>query len=147
MLRYLEGPDFAYTESPSPAAENLDGFLFDAKSGYCQQYSGAMALLLRMAGVPARVSTGFTTGVLDRKAGEYVVRDLDAHSWVEVWYSGYGWVTMDPTPAAAPARSQADDDAGRRGRRGARGAGPRRRHPLGPEPRRRRDRRRARRGR
>ena len=72
-----------------------------------------MALLLRMGGVPARVSTGFTTGVLDRKAGEYVVRDLDAHSWVEVWYAGYGWVTIDPTPAAAPARSQADDeDAG-----------------------------------
>jgi len=110
VLRYLKGPDFAYTESPSPAAENLDGFLFDAKSGYCQQYSGAMALLLRMAGIPARVSTGFTSGVLDRKAGEYVVRDLDAHSWVEVWYSGFGWVTMDPTPAAAPARSQADDD-------------------------------------
>jgi hypothetical protein len=70
-----------------------------------------MALLLRMAGIPARVSTGFTTGVLDRKAGEYVVRDFDAHSWVEVWYSGYGWVTMDPTPAASPARSQADDEA------------------------------------
>jgi LPXTG-motif cell wall-anchored protein len=68
-----------------------------------------MALLLRMGGVPARVATGFSTGVLDRKAGEYVVRDLDAHSWVEVWYAGFGWVTMDPTPAAAPARSQADD--------------------------------------
>jgi transglutaminase-like putative cysteine protease len=109
-LRYLDGDDFSYTESPSRAAENLDGFLFDAKSGYCQQFSGAMALLLRMAGVPARVSTGFTTGVLDRKAGEYVVRDFDAHSWVEVWYAGYGWVTMDPTPSAAPARSQAEDE-------------------------------------
>ena len=63
VLRYLAGPGFAYTESPPPAAENLDGFLFDAKSGYCQQYSGAMALLLRMGGVPARVSTGFTSGV------------------------------------------------------------------------------------
>ena len=128
-----DGDDFSYTESPSRAAENLDGFLFDAKSGYCQQYSGAMALLLRMGGVPARVSTGFTTGVLDRKAGEYVVRDFDAHSWVEVWYAGYGWVTMDPTPSAAPARSQADDEesdgrlAGDAGR-----SGPRRRHPLRP---------------
>ena len=111
VMGYLKGDDFAYTESPSPEAENLDGFLFDAKSGYCQQYSGAMALLLRMGGVPARVSTGFTTGILDRKAGEYVVRDFDAHSWVEVWYEGYGWVTMDPTPAAAPARSQTDDEA------------------------------------
>jgi len=111
VMRYLNGDEFSYTESPSRAAENLDGFLFDAKSGYCQQYSGAMALLLRMAGVPARVSTGFTTGVLDRKSGEYVVRDFDAHSWVEVWYAGYGWVTMDPTPSAAPARSQSDDEA------------------------------------
>jgi hypothetical protein len=63
-----------------------------------------------MGGVPARVSTGFTTGALDRDSGEYVVRDLDAHSWVEVWYSCIGWVTMDPTPAAAPARSQADEE-------------------------------------
>ena len=110
VMRYLRGDAFSYTESPSRTAENLDGFLFDAKSGYCQQYSGAMALLLRMGGVPARVSTGFSTGVLDRKAGEYVVRDLDAHSWVEVWYEGFGWVTRDPTPSAAPARSQADDE-------------------------------------
>ena len=110
VMRYLRGDAFAYTESPSRAAENLDGFLFDAKSGYCQQYSGAMALLLRMGGVPARVSSGFSTGVLDRKAGEYVVRDLDAHSWVEVWYAGFGWVTKDPTPSAAPARSQTDDE-------------------------------------
>ena len=110
VMRYLRGDQFSYTESPQIAAENLDGFLFDAKSGYCQQFSGAMALLLRMGGVPARVSTGFTTGLLDREAGEYVVRDVDAHSWVEVWYAGYGWVTMDPTPAAAPARSQADDE-------------------------------------
>ncbi len=71
-----------------------------------------MALLLRMGGVPARVSTGFTSGALDRRANEYVVRDLDAHSWVEVWYSGIGWVTFDPTPAAAPPRNQPDEATG-----------------------------------
>jgi transglutaminase-like putative cysteine protease len=109
VMNYLKGDDFSYTESPPVAAENLDGFLFDAKTGYCQQYSGAMALLLRMGGIPARVSSGFTAGSYDRKTREYVVRDLDAHSWVEVWYSGIGWVTFDPTPAAAPARSQTDD--------------------------------------
>ena len=143
VMRYLRGDQFSYTESPQIAAENLDGFLFDAKSGYCQQFSGAMALLLRMGGVPARVSTGFTTGLLDRKAGEFVVRDVDAHSWVEVWYAGYGWVTMDPTPAAAPARSQSDDAERRRRRGDPRGPGPRRRHPLRPGPRPGRDRRRA----
>ena len=68
-----------------------------------------MALLLRMGGVPARVSTGFTSGSLDAKTREYVVRDLDAHSWVEVWYAGIGWVTFDPTPADAPPRSQPNE--------------------------------------
>jgi len=111
VQRHLRGDEYGYTENPPPAAENLDGFLFDAKAGYCQQFSGAMAMLLRMGGVPARVSTGFTSGSYDRKAREYVVRDLDAHSWVEVWYSGIGWVTFDPTPALAPARSQPDEDA------------------------------------
>jgi hypothetical protein len=68
-----------------------------------------MALLLRMGGVPARVSTGFTSGSLDAKTREFVVRDLDAHSWVEVWYHDIGWVTFDPTPADAPPRSQPNE--------------------------------------
>jgi transglutaminase-like putative cysteine protease len=110
--RHLGSGEYAYTEAPPVTAENLEGFLFEAKSGYCQQFSGAMALLLRMGGVPARVSTGFTSGSYDRKAREYVVRDLDAHSWVEVYYAGYGWVTFDPTPAASPARSQPEEAAG-----------------------------------
>ena len=100
---------FSYSETPPRAAETLDGFLFDAKSGFCQQYSGAEGLLLRMAGIPARVAAGFTTGSLDRDNNEYVVRDLDAHSWVEAWFPSYGWVTRDPTPAAAPPRAQPGD--------------------------------------
>jgi transglutaminase-like putative cysteine protease len=108
VLSYLrEG--FSYSETPPRSALTLDGFLFDAKTGYCQQYSGAMALLLRMAGIPARVSTGFTSGSLDSKTREFVVRDLDAHSWVEVWYHEIGWVTFDPTPASAPPRSQPNE--------------------------------------
>ena len=99
--------EYTYSETPPPASRTLDGFLFDSKQGYCQQFSGAMALLLRMAGIPARVSTGFSTGATDTKTGEYVVRDFDAHSWVEVYYPDYGWVTFDPTPAASPARSPA----------------------------------------
>jgi transglutaminase-like putative cysteine protease len=103
--RYL-ADGFSYSEAPPAAAEELEGFLFEARSGYCQQYSGAMALLLRMAGIPARVASGFTSGSRDEDTGEYVVRDFDAHSWVEVWFPGIGWVTRDPTPAAAPPRSQ-----------------------------------------
>ncbi len=111
VLRYLGDESFTYTESPPAAGRTLDGFLFDAKTGYCQQYSGAMALLLRMAGIPARVVTGFSTGATDTKTNEYVVRDFDAHSWVEVYYPDWGWITFDPTPAASPARSQPSDAA------------------------------------
>ena len=107
--RYLD-TGFSYSERPPPESETLDGFLFDSKIGFCQQYSGAEALLLRMAGIPARVATGFTTGAFDEKEKEYVVRDLDAHSWVEAWFPGIGWVTRDPTPAAAPARAQPGDN-------------------------------------
>ena len=100
---------FAYSERPPATSETLEGFLLESKIGFCQQFSGAEALLLRMAGIPARVATGFTTGSFDDKQKEYVVRDLDAHSWVEAWFPGYGWVTRDPTPAAAPPRAQPGD--------------------------------------
>ena len=106
------GGDYGYTERPPEAARTLDGFLFDAKLGYCQQFSGAEALLLRMGGVPARVATGFTSGSFDEDEQEYVVRDLDAHSWVEVWFPEYGWVQRDPTPALAPPRSQPGEARG-----------------------------------
>ncbi len=65
-----------------------------------------MALMLRMDGIPARVATGFAPGAYDALARTYRVRDLDAHSWVEVFFRGIGWVTFDPTPSLAPAKSQ-----------------------------------------
>jgi protein-glutamine gamma-glutamyltransferase len=65
-----------------------------------------MALLLRMSGIPARVVAGFSPGSFNRDSGEYRVRDLDAHSWVEVFFNGIGWVPFDPTPTQAPAESQ-----------------------------------------
>ena len=88
-----------------PGVPPLEHFLFDCKAGYCQHFSGAMALLLRFGGVPARVATGFSPGGFRRRQGEWVVRDRDAHSWVEAWFDGIGWVTFDPTPSATPARS------------------------------------------
>ena len=104
--------DYAYSETPPESGRTLDGFLFDARIGYCQQFSGAEALLLRMGGVPARVATGFTSGSFDEDEQEFVVRDLDAHSWVEVWFPEYGWVQRDPTPALAPPRSQPGEGRG-----------------------------------
>jgi transglutaminase-like putative cysteine protease len=97
---------FTYSERVPTRPIPLMGFLYDDRRGYCQQFSGTMALMLRMAGIPARVSAGFAPGSFNKDTGEYRVRDLDAHSWVEVWFTGIGWVPFDPTPARSPAQSQ-----------------------------------------
>ena len=130
---------FTYSETPPESSLPLDTFLFRDRVGYCQQFSGAMALLLRMGGVPARVATGFSPGTLDEERSEYVVRDFDAHSWVEAYFPGIGWIPFDPTPAVAPARAQlpaldedpeaaADDTGGGGASRSERAQDPR---PLG----------------
>jgi protein-glutamine gamma-glutamyltransferase len=106
--RYLDR-NYSYSEKTARARYPLNAFLFRDKFGYCQQFSGAMALMLRMVGVPARVTAGFAPGSFNRDTGEYRVRDLDAHSWVEVYFNGIGWVTFDPTPAASPAEAQDAD--------------------------------------
>ncbi len=108
---YLRRPGFRYSEVPPPAppgdpVEPLDRFLFDTRLGYCQHYAGAMALLLRMGGIPARVATGFSPGGFRKSTGDWIVRDTDAHAWVEAWFDKVGWVTFDPTPPQTPARSQ-----------------------------------------
>jgi protein-glutamine gamma-glutamyltransferase len=95
---------FSYNEDTPNSPYPLERFLFTDKFGYCQQFAGSMALLLRMGGVPARVAVGFTTGTYDSASHQWVVGDVDAHAWVEAWFPHYGWVRFDPTPAAAPAR-------------------------------------------
>ena len=108
VSRYLRD-GFGYSErpeEPAPGREPLDAFLIDTKSGYCQHFAGGMALLLRMGGVPARVATGFSPGGYSRRRNAWIVRDTDAHAWVEAWFDDLGWVTFDPTPDATPARSQ-----------------------------------------
>ncbi len=100
-----------YDESPPVARYPLASFLFDERRGYCQQFSGTMAVMLRMAGIPARVASGFSPGVRNAERGDYVIEDTDAHSWVEAYFAPYGWVTLDPTPGASPARSQTSDTA------------------------------------
>lgn len=104
VMDYL-GHGYTYSETPPPSIYPIVSFLLKDRVGYCQQFAGAAALLLRMGGVPARVATGFTTGDYDRGRHLYVVSDLDAHAWVEAWFPRYGWVRFDPTPGTAPARS------------------------------------------
>ncbi|MBV9212097.1 MAG: transglutaminase domain-containing protein, partial [Actinobacteria bacterium] len=106
VQRYLQR-GFTYDEHPPLRRYPLPAFLFRDRVGYCQQFSGAMALLLRLDGIPARVAAGFAPGLRDPHTRDYRVRDLDAHSWVEVWFSGIGWVPFDPTPSLAPASAQA----------------------------------------
>jgi protein-glutamine gamma-glutamyltransferase len=131
-LRVLDhlNTGFVYEERPPRAPEGtmpLDWFLFETRRGYCQHYSAAMALLLRMGGVPARVATGFSPGGYSKKREAWIVRDTDAHSWVEVWFDAYGWAAFDHTPPATPARSQIAaivEDAGEDDESGDSGAGP-----------------------
>jgi protein-glutamine gamma-glutamyltransferase len=103
VMSYLSH-GFSYNENTPVHQYPLESFLFTDKFGYCQQFAGAMAMLLRMGGVPARVAVGFTTGSYNTSGHDYVVGDIDAHAWVEAWFPHFGWVRFDPTPPVAPAR-------------------------------------------
>jgi protein-glutamine gamma-glutamyltransferase len=92
--------NYTYDEHVPQARYPLEAFLFQQRRGYCQQFSGAMTLMLRMDGIPARVGSGFKPTVYDAAEGIWRVRPVDAHSWVEVFFEGVGWVSFDPTPAA-----------------------------------------------
>jgi transglutaminase-like putative cysteine protease len=98
---FREAGGFVYDEQPpapiggTPA---LVDFVNETKRGYCQHYAGAMALMLRLLGVPARVAVGFTSGEYSSDNREWVVQDTNAHAWVEVWFPDFGWIPFDPTP-------------------------------------------------
>ena len=110
--RYLSPANgFRYDERTPLTRFPLVTFLFDTKRGYCQHFAGAMALLLRMGGLPARVVTGFSPGIYNSATGSYAVSDRDAHAWVEVWFPHYGWVKFDPTPPSAPAITDSSSGA------------------------------------
>jgi transglutaminase-like putative cysteine protease len=89
---------FTYSEQPGRTAglPPLVDFVVETHSGYCQHFAGAMALMLRLLGIPARVAAGFVPGHYHE--GTWTVTDHDAHTWVEVWFPRYGWLPFDPTP-------------------------------------------------
>ncbi len=92
------------TELPArTAADPLAEFLFGRRKGHCEYFSSAMAVMLRVVNIPARVVTGFQSGVFNPVSGWYIVRASDAHSWVEAWLPGRGWTTFDATPPSARA--------------------------------------------
>jgi len=99
---YLRNPsNFKYTLTPKIAPEGVDPlefFLFDSKEGYCQYFATAMGDMLRSLGIPTRLVNGFGPGSYDVPTNTYIVRGEDAHTWVESYFPGYGWITFEPTP-------------------------------------------------
>lgn len=75
----------------------VDHFLFESRQGWCEQIASSLVVMARLAGVPARLATGFTPGEWDPVGGRFVVRERDAHAWAEVWFPEHGWITFDPT--------------------------------------------------
>lgn len=111
--------EFAYTLNVPLAGRNeVDDFLFDRKQGYCEHFSSAFVVLMRAAGIPARVVTGYAGGYRNPIGGYWLVLRSDAHAWAEIWLPNRGWVRVDPTAAVAPERvfdTLADRQPGRIG--------------------------------
>jgi len=104
LSMYREQP-FAYTLTPPLLGTNaMDEFLFNTRRGFCEHYAGSFAFLMRAAGVPSRVVTGYQGGEVNPVGNYLIVRQSDAHAWVEVWLQGRGWVRVDPTAAVSPER-------------------------------------------
>ncbi|GGJ28345.1 transglutaminase TgpA family protein [Deinococcus roseus] len=105
-LDFFRNGGFKYTLTPPELSgpNMLDDLLFGTRQGFCEHFAGAFAFLMRAAGVPARVVGGYLGGHPNQNGGYYIVRQTDAHAWVEVWLEGKGWIRVDPTAAVAPTR-------------------------------------------
>ena len=106
LTLFREQPFYYTLTPPLLGAETVDDFLFRTRQGFCEHYTNAFVFLMRAAGVPARVVTGYQGGELNRMGGYLIVRQADAHAWAEVWLADRGWVRVDPTGAVAPNRVQ-----------------------------------------
>jgi len=106
VLSRFREEDFVYTLRPPPlaGADPVDEFLFETRRGFCEHYASAFTVLMRAAGIPARVVTGYQGGEVNPLSRRMTVRQSDAHAWSEVWLEGEGWIRVDPTAAVAPER-------------------------------------------
>lgn len=110
-LNMIRTENFVYTlRPPALGTDNIDEFLFDTRRGFCEHYSSSFTFLMRAAGIPARIVTGYQGGERNDVGGYYVVSQADAHAWSEVWYGGR-WHRVDPTAAVAPERIERGLDA------------------------------------
>lgn len=105
VMRYLSPPDFTYALEGLPSAVNaLEYFIFTGRTGNCEYFASAMGVMLRMAGVPARLVSGYRGGIYNEAGGYYIVQEEQAHIWVEAWDEAEkAWVRYDPTPAGVDA--------------------------------------------
>ena len=105
VLRRFHDEAYSYTlEPPLLGRDSVDQFLYQTRAGFCEHYASAFVVLMRAAGVPARVVTGYQGGEVNPVDGFLTVRQSDAHAWAEVWLAGRGWLRIDPTAAVAPER-------------------------------------------
>lgn len=106
ILEYFNREPFVYTLKPPllPDQNSVDAFLFETRRGFCEHYAAAFVVLMRAAGVPARVVAGYQGGEVNPVNKTVIVHQFDAHAWTEVWLAGKGWVRVDPTAAVAPQR-------------------------------------------
>jgi transglutaminase-like putative cysteine protease len=105
VLNDFRNENFVYTLSPPLLGEHaVDEFLFDTRRGFCEHYASAFTVLMRAAGIPARVVTGYQGGQVNPVSDYILIRQADAHAWTEIWVSGTGWIRIDPTAAVSPAR-------------------------------------------
>lgn len=113
-LRYFRDQPFYYTRHPPPLGANaIDEFLFVTRRGFCEHYAAAFTTLMRAAGIPARVVTGYQGGEVNPIGGYLIVRQRLAHAWSEVYLNGRGWVRVDPTAVIPPQRVDTTADAER----------------------------------
>jgi len=113
VLTMFREQEYFYTLRPPTLGDDaVDEFLFGTRRGFCEHYAGSFALLMRAAGIPARVVTGYQGGEYNNVGNYLIVRQSDAHAWTEVWLENRGWVRIDPTAAVSPSRiEQGLDDA------------------------------------
>ncbi|HEX7062471.1 MAG TPA: DUF3488 and transglutaminase-like domain-containing protein [Woeseiaceae bacterium] len=104
LRKFNEEPYFYTLEPPPLGRDPVDEFLFATRRGFCEHYASAFAVMMRAAGIPARIVLGYQGGEINSLGNYLIVRQSDAHAWTEVWLAGRGWVRVDPTAAVAPER-------------------------------------------
>lgn len=114
-LDYFRNEEFYYSRQPPLLFDDpVDEFLFQTRKGYCEHFASAFTVMMRLAGIPARVVTGYQGGEMNPLSDYMIVRQSDAHAWSEVWLAGKGWLRIDPTSVIPPERIESTEDLLRR---------------------------------